>query len=211
VASNHDLCYARSRDGGKTWENSKAQPYTLPITAATAEYACIIPQQRELINQTSMGTDRRGAPFIATYWRDSASLVPQYRIVYRSKKAWKTLSGAFRTTPFSLSGAGTKQIPVSRPQVVVRGRGKRALALVIFRDAERESRISVASIRVRHGKWNIADLSETQVGAWEPSYDTELWRSKGVLNLFVQRAEQVDGEGRGSLKPRVVYVVGWKP
>lgn len=32
VETNHDLCYARSRDGGKTWERSDGAPYSLPIT-----------------------------------------------------------------------------------------------------------------------------------------------------------------------------------
>ena len=37
MASNHDLAYARSRDGGLTWETSDGRPYTLPITAAFLE------------------------------------------------------------------------------------------------------------------------------------------------------------------------------
>src|SRR5688572_27500922 len=34
VASNHDLCYARSDDGGISWSDSKGEKYKLPITAA---------------------------------------------------------------------------------------------------------------------------------------------------------------------------------
>ena len=52
VETNHDMCYARSRDGGKTWEKSNGERYELPITAANAEYAWRIPQNSELINQT---------------------------------------------------------------------------------------------------------------------------------------------------------------
>ena len=57
VETNHDLCYARSRDGGKTWEKSNGETYALPINATNAEYACRIPQNSELINQTSMSAD----------------------------------------------------------------------------------------------------------------------------------------------------------
>ena len=39
VATNHDLCYAKSDDGGKTWRKSSGEKYRLPITAGTAEYA----------------------------------------------------------------------------------------------------------------------------------------------------------------------------
>lgn len=58
VSSNHDMCYACSKDGGITWQKSTGEKYTLPITAATAEYAVRIPQKSELINQTSMATER---------------------------------------------------------------------------------------------------------------------------------------------------------
>jgi hypothetical protein len=39
VASNHDIAYARSRDGGVTWEDSTGRALALPITEATAEVA----------------------------------------------------------------------------------------------------------------------------------------------------------------------------
>jgi hypothetical protein len=110
VASNHDLAYARSRDGGLTWENSSAESYKLPITASKAEYAARILRNSELINQTSMSADKDGNPYIASYWREPGQAVPQYQVVYRSGSGWRRLTLGFRTTPFSLSGQGTKAI-----------------------------------------------------------------------------------------------------
>jgi hypothetical protein len=49
------------------------------------------------------------------------------------------------------------------------------------------------------------------VGAWEPSFDTELWRSKGELNLFLQDVRQVDGEGMAEVAPSMVRVLQWTP
>src|ERR1044072_6201637 len=103
VASNHDMGYACSKDGGHTWEKSTGQKYTLPITAGNAEYACYIPQNSELINSTSMSTDDAGHPYIASYWRDSATNIPQYRLVYNDGQRWITQQVSHRTTPFSLS------------------------------------------------------------------------------------------------------------
>ena len=77
VATNHDLCYARSSDGGATWTKSTGEKYKLPITAASAEYVWRIPQNSELINQTSMAADGRGRPYIAAYWWNLDSAVPQ--------------------------------------------------------------------------------------------------------------------------------------
>jgi hypothetical protein len=212
VASNHDLAYARSRDGGHTWETSAGQPYTLPITAASAEVAARIPQGSELINQTSMSADRAGNPYIASYWRRAGSTVPQYQVVYRSGGAWKDTELDFRRTPFSLSGVGTKAIPVSRPQIMVGLRAGEPAALLVFRDEERGSKVSVVRVEDFNGKrWTVSDLTTTSVGAWEPSFDTELWRSRGELNLFLQAVRQVDGEGAADVPPSKVRVLQWRP
>lgn len=212
VASNHDICYARSTDGGKTWENSEGKKYQLPITAATAEYAAIIPQKSELINQTSMSADASGYPYIATYWREQGDSVPQYHLTYKNSSGWTTKNLDFRKTPFSLSGGGTKRIPISRPQIVTWRSGKSFSIAFIFRDAERGNKVSAAICNnIVAGKWRIVDLSGQPVGSWEPTYDTELWKEKAILNLFVQRTEQVDAEGRANIPAQMVKVLEWRP
>lgn len=210
VASNHDLAYARSRDGGLTWETSDGRPYALPITAASAEYAARIPQGSELINQTSMSADRHGNPYIASYWRRAGSTVPQYQLVYRHGGAWKDVELAFRHTPFTLNGAGTKAIPIARPQVMVSQQD--GTVLLVFRDAERGSKVSVARIAdAAAPRWTVQDLTLDGVGAWEPCADTELWRRRGELHLFLQAVQQVDGEGMANAAPSKVQVLQWRP
>ncbi|WP_338764127.1 BNR repeat-containing protein [Massilia sp. METH4] len=209
VASNHDIAYARSRDGGVTWEDSTGRRLALPVTEATAEVAARVPRNSELINQTAMAADGAGRPYIATYWRNAGETVPQYRIVYRGDAGWGTLDLPFRRTLFSLSGMGTKAIPVSRPQLVVDERG--AHALLLFRDEERGSRVSAALVDVAKGGWTVRDLTEGSVGAWEPNLDPERWRRAGELNLFVQEVRQADGEGLARGAPTMVRVLEFKP
>lgn len=212
VASNHDLCYARSKDGGFTWEKSSGEKYVIPITEATAEYALRIPQNHELINQTSMAADEGGNPYIASYWRTPGSTIPQYHLVYSDNGRWQDLSFDFRSTPFTLSGMGTKRIPLARPQVMVKGTGATASALVVFRDEERSARASVVRLEsVVNKKWRVIDLLPDSWGAWEPTYDTELWKSTGVLHLFMQHVEQADAEGVTKQAPQRTYVLQWKP
>nr|WP_294900083.1 BNR repeat-containing protein [uncultured Pedobacter sp.] len=212
VASNHDMAYACSKDGGLTWENSKGVKYQLPITASTAEYALKIPQNHELINQTSMASDENGNPFIATYWRDSDTAIPQYHLIYHIGNEWKTRSLDFRKTSFSLSGGGTKQIPISRPQILVKGKGNNASILLIFRDEERGNKVSALSLKkITDAKWTVSDLNDEDVGSWEPTYDTELWKKAFKLNLFVQRTMQKDGEGLTRTPPQQVNVLEFKP
>lgn len=212
VASNHDLCYAKSADGGLTWQKSDGEPYQLPIRAGNAEYALKIPQKSELINQTSMFADAHGGVFIATYWRKEKESVPQYHLVYHTDGNWKVNDLNFRKTPFSLSGGGTKRIPISRPQIVVWKAGKHDAAGLIFRDEERGGKAAVALNQDLHtNQWNIEDLTLKSVGDWEPSYDTELWKKRKVLSLFLQDVKQIDGEGRASQQPTPVQVLNWKP
>lgn len=212
VASNHDLCYARSKDGGITWEKSNGEKYALPVTAASAEVAQAISQKSELINQTSMFADASGHPYIATYWREAGTNVPQYHLVFRNENGWHTSNLGFRKTAFSLSGAGTKRIPIARPQIIAWQTGNRLSAAVIFRDEERGNNVSAAvCVDLQKGDWQIQDLYQKDVGSWEPSYDTELWKAKGLLHLFVQKTEQADAEGKSSLPPQMVEVLEWKP
>lgn len=204
VETNHDLCYARSFDGGKTWYKTSGEQYQLPIRLDNAEYACKIPQNSELINQTSMSADAQGNPFIATYWRDQDSEIPQYRLVWFDGEQWQSQQVSNRTMPFSLKGGGTKMIPISRPRMVV----DKNEAYYIFRDAERGSKVSMYYTKdIRKGQWEIKDLTDFAVNAWEPSHDSELWKSDKKLHLFVQDTRQGDGERQVSTEPQPVYVL----
>lgn len=212
VASNHDMAYARSRDGGRTWEDSAGRPYALPITASSAEYAAHIPQGSELINQTSMAADGAGHPYIATYWRTSDSAVPQYRVLYHDGVAWRRLDLDFRTQAFSLSGGGTKAIPIARPQLLVSQGAGAPSGVLVFRDRERGDKVSIVRIAdFAARRWSVLDLDAGAVGAWEPLVDTEVWRSAGTVNLFVQAVTQADGEGLTAAPPSMVRVLAWQP
>jgi len=210
VATNHDLGYARSRDGGVTWERSDGQPYALPITAEAAEYACRIPQGSELINSTSIAADARGRPFIATYWRPAGTTVPQYHLVYHDGAQWHTLQASQRTSPFTLSGGGTKRIPISRPQLAIKEADGVTTVYLVFRDVERGSRVSVAICDdVLKNNWRRVDLTPESVDMWEPSYDTQLWARKRRLHLFLQKVAQGDAEQTVDVAPTMVSILEW--
>jgi hypothetical protein len=211
VASNHDLCYARSTDSGLTWATSTGQPYTLPITASTAEYVVRIKENSELINQTSMCADEAGVPFIATYWRDPSEEVPQYHILYRDIHEWKNINTGFRKTPFSLSGVGTKSIPVSRPQIVVKGKGNTSEMFVIFRDAERGNKVSVYQRELGENRFKLIDLNQENMGSWEPTYDAERWKQDRIMSIFLQTVRQADAEGITNESAQMVSVLEWIP
>lgn len=212
VATNHDMCYARSGDGGMTWEKSTGEKYILPITRASAEYACRIPEKSELINSTSMVADDNGRPYIVTYWKSANTMIPQYKLIYNDGRKWITIQISDRKTPFTLSGGGTKRIPISRPLIMVKGMAGKQRVFVVYRDEERGDKVSVTTCDdLLSGKWHVRDLNSISLGFWEPTYDTELWNKTGILNLFVQNVEQGDGETTKDIPPQPVTVLEWKP
>lgn len=183
---------------------SNGETYNLPIREANAEYACRIPQNSELINQTSMSADTEGHPYIVTYWRDTDNTIPQYRLVWHDGINWHNRPIMNRTQAFSLKGGGTKMIPISRPRIAVdKGR-----AFFLFRDAERGSKVSMAyTADLKSGEWQVTDLTDFSVDAWEPSLDTELWKQNRQLHVFVQETHQGDGEKQIASEPTPVYVL----
>lgn len=207
VATNHDMCYAKSSDGGKTWYKSTGAKYTIPITMAAAELIKSIPQKSELINQTSMYADGQGRPYIASYWKEAGALAPQYHMVYKEGSSWKSKRMTDRKTNFSLSGSGTKKIPISRPQIVVDDRNGKVVAYLVYRDIERDSRVSVNVCGdLGTDRWLVYDLSGFSVNSWEPNLDTELWRDSIQLHVFVQKMGQGDGETLENLPAQMVYI-----
>lgn len=212
VSSNHDLCYAKSTDGGITWEKASGEKYNLPITAKTAEYALKIPEMSELINTTSITTDNNGRPYTVTYWRKENSQIPQYHIVYYDGNKWVTNQISNRVTPFTLSGKGTKRIPISRPQLILNDVNGVLKAVMIYRDIEQNDKVSILSTdNIKENIWQLSNLTKQGVSLWEPSYDTNLWQNKRILNLFVQKVEQGDAETIEDIKPQNISVLQWKP
>src|SRR5207302_1243195 len=135
------------------------------------------PQKHDLINQTSMCTDEQGHPIIATYFRNDDDKLVQYFVIHHEGNTWKTTQVSQRTGTFSLSGGGSKQIPISRPQVLARTAGGKTGLWMIFRDAERGSRVSMAHCDdLAEPKWSLEDLTDFSVRYWEPSYDHIRWQ-----------------------------------
>ena len=204
VGTNHDICYAKSTDFGKTWQKSTGELYTIPISAATAEYVRKIPQNSELINSTTKYADTSWNPYIATYFRPQGSPVTQYHIIYTCNSGWQTKIITDRKTPFTLRGGGTKKIPISRPQIVVNDDNS---VILIYRDEEHNNRITIRQRKYPNlDIWEVYNVGDFSVGSWEPSYDTELWRNSKKLHLFVQKSGQGDGEKLESIPPQPVYI-----
>ena len=208
VATNHDMCYARSYDGGKTWQTSAGKAYSIPVNAENAEYAMRIPQKSDLINQTSMTADDSSNPYIATYYQDEYDPAPHVYIIYHNGDIWDRIKVDQRTLDFDLSGGGTRSIPISRPIVLHTGNSGRSKLHVIYRDEEYNDKACMKTIDLGMANdWETTILTETGLDRWEPTFDTELWKMKGILNLFIQEVGQGSGEKFVEMPPTMIRVL----
>ncbi len=208
VSSNHDMNYAVSFDGGFTWKKSTNKNYTLPINISNAEIVCSIPQKNELMNQTSMYVNEKGEPYIATYFTSAKTKKPEYQLIYQKQNQWYVKQISQRIGTFSLSGIGTKKIPISRPQVLVNGKK----VFLICRDEERTNALTIyTNTDYNLKKWKPIDVLNENLGAWEPSYDTELWKQTNQLHVFVQMNAQGDGEKMVNINIQSVKILEFLP
>ncbi len=204
AATNRDVCYAVSRDGGLSWSRTDGSPYRLPITADQAEVADPVEEGQNLVNQCSSAVDALGRPHLVHYRNDEHG-IPQIHHVHFDGARWRAHIVSRRTRPFSLAGGGTLRPPLSRPDVVVDGSGT---ACVVYRDDDAGGAVRVAlGAGPDYDRWELQDVTDFSVGAWEPSHDPTAWRDHGSLELWVHRCEQADHEVTTDLAAQPAYVL----
>ncbi len=212
VRSNHDLCYACSKDGGISWQRSDGRAYTLPITESTAEVVQAIPQGSNLINQTSMCADDTGRPYIATYYRAAEDSCTQFHVIYYNGEKWINSTATKRTLDFNLGGMGSRSIPISRPQLAVVHTKKLKQLVLIYRDEEVNNRMVLATSPLQEElNWQSQWVGPWPLDRWEPSYDTELLRTKNQLQVYFQRVAQGQGETSEALPAQTVGILELTP
>lgn len=210
VATNHDLLYAESTDGGKTWQRRNGAEYELPITLQSAELAYKIDQNSNLMNPPAIDVSNDGVPFIASYWSENSGENPSFNIVYHSTDGWEFIAGPEAEESFSLEGGGTKNPPFSRASLLVEKYAEKVH--LIFRSDFHGGRVVGASLAdLADPEWAYGYLTKRSVGAWEPSVDPAQWRIKGQAHMLLQDVAQVDGDDRFGKRqePTPISVLEW--
>jgi len=203
AATNHDLCFTRSKDGGRTWLRSDGQAQTLPITLENAEVVDPIPTGSNLINQCSSAVDAQGHCHLVEYFND-ADGVPQYFDEWFDGGKWHKSQVSHRTGKFSLSGGGALAIPISRPEIAIARGGT---AYVISRDAEVGGGIRIYEASAPYETWQATDVTHDDLGNWEPAYDLARLRDSDVLSLFVLPVVQGNHEQTTNFGPHEAAIL----
>jgi len=105
-ATNHDLCYARSKDLVH-WETSAGRPLSLPITLATAEVVDPVPPGGGMINgNTKVGFDADGRPVISYHKFDAQGKTQLYN-ARRETGGWRIYQISDWDYRWEFQGGGT--------------------------------------------------------------------------------------------------------
>ena len=164
VGQNEDVGYARSVDGGLTWQTSRGRPLSLPITHPTAETVIETRPGSGLLNQGGLTVDSHGHPHgVVTYSRAGGEQTLVH--VWNAGRGWRTR----RYSDLGLNG---------RPQVVGTPDGRVWLVGVDGQE------LTALDITPRRSYRKTKVLARVPRG-WEASYDARGLGRSGRLDMLV--------------------------
>jgi len=121
-ATNHDLCYARSKDLVH-WETSDGTPLTLPITIATAEIVDPVPPGGGILNgNTKIGFDSQKRVVLGYHKFDAAGNTQIYN-ARREAKGWKIYQTSDWAYRWEFQGGGSIGFGIGLGPVTVQPAG----------------------------------------------------------------------------------------
>jgi hypothetical protein len=117
-ATNHDLCYARSRDLVE-WQTSDGRPLDLPITIDNAEIVDPVPAGGGMINgNTKVGFDTRGRPILSYHKFDAQGKTQLYN-ARREADGWTIYQTSDWDYRWAFQGGGTIRFEIGLGPVTV--------------------------------------------------------------------------------------------
>ncbi|MDW7979279.1 MAG: BNR-4 repeat-containing protein [Verrucomicrobiales bacterium] len=202
--TNHDFNYARSGDGGLSWQRQNGTSYTLPInergengnTNSIAERVLAIPEGYSLINQAGMCLDMDGTPVIATWWAPGTAtnnFRRQYMVAFPGpNRFWEVRQVSWRTNdPPNVKYSETYVRDLGRPVVVC---DRQDRIIVVYRDNFRSNGLTIVhslpkSVDPARTNWIEFDLTTDNLGSYEPVIDLERWLMDNQLHILYQPAQ----------------------
>lgn len=191
--NNVNIGYAKSPDNGRTWLTSRGRPCQVPMTQVNSETALAVAPGSNLINQCSMALDSCDRPHIVFYADDSTG-IPQYQHLWFDGSSWRHQLISKRTRIFALEGAGTLQIPISRPEIFV---DRMDQVFVLMRGDLTHDRMAVLKLcppDYAFDEGALTTLWDEDLGHAEPIIDRVRWSRDGILTMLLQHNRQPQGD-----------------
>ena len=193
-ATNHDLCYARSRDLVH-WETSNGRPLELPITLARAEVVDPVPPGGGIINgNTKIGFDADGR-VILTYHKHDADGNTQVYNARRNDDGWEISQASDWDYRWEFQGGGTIHFDIRVGAVSVTDDG----TLVQ----------SQSHSKLGGGRWELDPKTLKPVGPAprQPGYPKSLSQVESKIHgLQIRRAYDM----RNSEDDTIRYLMQWE-
>jgi hypothetical protein len=170
VETTNDLGYARSSDGGRTWETSDGRRLTTPISHTSSETIVDTPDRGSgLINQGGLTVDAWGRPHVVVVFDR-----------YERGKAWLHLwldGDAWRRewiTDLDLEG---------RPQLAGTPDGR------VWLLGARGTAIQAIDVTPGRERAPSREVGRVPLG-WEVSYDSQALAREGVVRMLVPEGDE---------------------
>ena len=193
-ATNHDLCYVRSRDL-MHWETSAGKPLRLPITIETAEVVDPVRPGQGMINgNTKLGFDSQGRVVIGYHKFDSAGKTQLYN-ARREAAGWKIYQTSDWDYRWEFEGGGSIRFQIRLGPVTVEPDGSLSQS---YSNAEHGS-----------GNWRLeeATLKPTGQAPRRNALPKEISRLESThTGMGVRTASDLGGGDQ----PGVSYLLRWE-
>lgn len=170
VDTNNDVGYARSADGGRTWETSDGTPLELPITHDTAERVIDTPPTGSgLIHRGGLTVDEEGLPHgVVTFDRGGSGLTFEH--------IWLDRGGWQREELEDLGFDG-------RPQIVAARDGRVWLLGVS------DGTVEAVDVSTDRERLETRELARVPSG-WEVNYDSQALARFGRVEMLIPHGDQ---------------------
>jgi len=165
VQTNSDVGYARSSDGGSTWETSSGAPLPEPITHARAETVIdTAPRGSGLINTGGLTVDRRGNPHGVVVF-DLPGGRRSLEHVWLDGRTWRRekLDGGLVDGRPQLAGTPDGRV------WLLGARGSMLTAFDVSPDRPRRDPVAIARVPLH----------------WEANYDSEALARHGTVEMLI--------------------------
>jgi hypothetical protein len=207
ILNNINIDYAVSDDLGLSWSTSNGNALLLPITPVNSETVLAVSPGANLINQTGSDVDSHGNLHVVFYSDDEGG-IPQYQHLWFDGRQWRQSFISNRLMGFDLTGGGTLQIPMSRPEIVI----DEDTVYVIYRGDLTGNRIVVQRLLPPdyESRNDIRILWNDETSYAEPVIDRERWNNERILSMLIQKNHQPDHDEAIIQHPEPVFIVDWE-
>jgi hypothetical protein len=197
--TNHDLCYAWSADGGKTWANGVGavvgeRGKRLVTLDTPGVRAVEVATNRGLINSVSQAVDRAGRVHAMTFHLPDGTRTPatwkESRSASRYQHYWRDADGKWFRNELPLGGGAG-----SRPQLAINEAGDAWLVFAF----EGRLCLAAATAAKKWTDWEIVHRGDFDV-VGEPRFDPTRWQVDGVLSVYVQEMPEEEKANASALR-----------